>query len=363
MTTEAGDVLTHTVRSDEAGGRVDVLICSSGLLPSRAVAQRLIERNCVRVNGQTVNKRYKARGGDRISIEVPLAEHTEMLAEEIPLDVRFEDDWLIVLSKQAGLVVHPSHGHWSGTLVNALLAHSTELSGAAGEERPGIVHRLDKDTSGLMLVAKDDDVQRALQSGIQQRLIDRRYIALVHGRLVPDSGLIDAPIGRDAKDPRRMAVTDAARSRQAVTSFKTLERFEAGAVDDGYTLIECTLQTGRTHQIRVHAAYIKHPVVGDPLYGRKRIKEDLGLTRQFLHSYSLSLDHPVTGEHLEIRDPLPSDLLSALDSIADRSEGRTVVGEEVLAAALTPAGSPSACSLLDDTSTSAGTTPATPTEG
>ena len=359
MSSEAGDILTHTVRSDEAGDRVDVLIATSGLLPSRAVAQKLIEANCVTVNGQTVNKRYKARGGDRISIEVPLAEHSEMLPEAIPLDVRFEDGSLIVLSKQAGLVVHPAHGHWTGTLVNALLAHSSELGTVAGNERPGIVHRLDKDTSGLMLVAKDDDVQRALQSAIKQRLVDRRYIALVHGRIVPDSGLIDAPIGRDTKDHRRMTVTEAGGSRQAVTSFRTLERFDAGAVDDGYTLIECKLQTGRTHQIRVHAAYIKHPVVGDPLYGRKRLKEDLGLPRQFLHSYALSFDHPVTGLHIDVVDPLPSDLVAALGSIVDRSEGRTAAGEEVLEVALPAAGPESACSLLDGAS-SASAVPTAP---
>lgn len=328
--------INHTVRGDEAGGRIDVLISDIGLLPSRALAQKLIERNCVRVNGQTVTKRYKPRGGDRISIEMPVMEASELVAEDVELDVRFEDESLIVLSKPAGMVVHPAHGHWSGTLVHALLGHSDDLGTLAGEERPGIVHRLDKDTSGLMIVAKNDDVQRALQSAIKQRLVDRRYVTLVHGRIVPDTGLIDAPIGRHPKEPKKMWVSDAGGARQAVTSFRTLERFEPGAVDDGYTLVECKLQTGRTHQIRVHMAYIQHPVVGDPLYGRRKLKEDLGLERQFLHSYSLGFEHPVTGERVELLDPLPTDLATALRSIGDRSDGRTVVGDEILPVVLPP---------------------------
>ncbi len=326
----AEEVLNHRVRADEVGSRIDVLIAECGLLPSRAVTQKLIERNCVRVNGLTVTKRYKVRSGDRISVEVPPTESSELIAEDIPLDIRFEDESLIVLSKAAGMVVHPAHGNWSGTLVHALLGYSDDLGTLAGDERPGIVHRLDKDTSGLMIVAKNDDVQRALQSMIQQRLVARRYVALVHGRVVPDTGLIDAPIGRHPKEPRKMWVSDAAGARQAVTSFRTLERFGSDGVDEGYTLIECKLQTGRTHQIRVHCAYIKHPVVGDPLYGRRRLREDLGLTRQFLHSYSLAFDHPVTGARVDLGARLPDDLATALRSVADRSDGRTPAGDEVM---------------------------------
>jgi 23S rRNA pseudouridine1911/1915/1917 synthase len=330
VSARAKEDVTHTVRGDEAGGRIDVLIAENGLLPSRALAQKLIERNCVRVNGQTVTKRYKPRAGDRVTIEIPPMEDSELIAEDVELDIRFEDESLIVLSKAAGMVVHPAHGHWSGTLVHALLGHSDDLGTLAGDERPGIVHRLDKDTSGLMIVAKNDDVQRALQSAIQQRLVDRKYVTLVHGRIVPDTGMIDAPIGRHPKEPRKMWVSDAAGARQAVTSFRTLERFEAGGVDDGYTLVECKLQTGRTHQIRVHMAYIKHPVVGDPMYGRRRLREDLGLTRQFLHSYSLAFDHPVTGARVALVEPLPPDLAGALASIADRTDGRTPAGDEVV---------------------------------
>lgn len=324
-------LLTHTVRGDEVGSRIDMLLSEVELVPSRAIAQKLIEKNCVRVNGSTVTKRHRVRSGDHITVEIPPMEKSGLAVEAIPLDIRFEDDDMIVLSKVAGMVVHPSQGHWSGTLVNALLAHSDNLGTLAGEERPGIVHRLDKDTSGLMLVAKSDTAQAALSEMIKQRLVDRRYIALVHGPIVPDSGLIDAPLGRHPKDRQRQAVTDGTGSRQAVTSFRVLERFEASHLDDGYTLIECKLQTGRTHQIRVHAAYIRHPVVGDPLYGRKRLREDLGLTRQFLHSYTIAFDHPVTGERLSFTDPLPPDLSDAMRQLTDRSQGRTATGDEVLA--------------------------------
>ncbi len=323
-------LLTHTVRGDEADSRIDVLLAEVDLVASRAFAQKLIERDCVRVNGQTVNKRHKVRSGDRITVEIPPSEQSELVAEDIALDVRFEDSDMIVLSKAAGMVVHPAQGHWSGTLVHALLGHGDELGTLAGEERPGIVHRLDKDTSGLMMVAKNDDSQRALSSAIKQRLVDRRYLALVHGRIVPDSGLIDAPVGRHPKDRQKMWVTDASGSRQAVTSFRVLERFEAGDVDDGYTLIECKLQTGRTHQIRVHTAYIQHPVVGDQVYGRRHVKTDLGLTRQFLHSYSLAFEHPATGEHLVLVDELPPDLADALAGLAGRSVGRTEAGFEIV---------------------------------
>lgn len=337
MSAQESKRLTHIVHGDEGGGRIDVLIAEIGLLPSRAFVQKLIERNCVSVNGQTVTKRYKPRSGDRITIEVPPSESSELIAEDIALDIRYEDESLIVLSKAAGMVVHPAHGHWSGTLVHALLGYSDDLGTLAGEERPGIVHRLDKDTSGLMIVAKNDDVQRALQSAIKQRLVDRRYVTLVHGRMVPDTGLIDAPIGRHPKEPRKMWISDAAGARQAVTSFRTLERFEAGGLDDGYTLVECKLQTGRTHQIRVHMAYIKHPVVGDPLYGRRRLREDLGLQRQFLHSYAIAFDHPVTGERIALLDPLPADLATALGELQDRSDGRTEAGDELVPLVFPPA--------------------------
>ena len=192
------------------------------------------------------------------------------------------------------------------------------------------MHRLDKDTSGLMMVAKTDTAQVALQEAIKIRSVDRRYLTLVHGWIAPDTGLIDAPLGRDPRDRMRMAVSDCDDAKQSVTTFRVLERFEAGRFDDGFTLLECKLYTGRTHQIRVHMAYINHPCVGDPVYGQRRLKADLGLERQFLHAYRLELEHPVTGEQLRFLDPLPEDLASRLAQIAEYSSGRTQAGDEVL---------------------------------
>jgi 23S rRNA pseudouridine1911/1915/1917 synthase len=215
--------------------------------------------------------------------------------------------------------------------VHALLAHADDLGTMQGEERPGIVHRLDKDTSGLMMVAKSDRAQVALQEAIKVRSVDRRYLTLVHGWIAPDTGLIDAPLARDQRDRMRMSVSDRVDAKQSVTTFRVLERFDAGRHDDGFTLLECKLYTGRTHQIRVHMAYIKHPCVGDPVYGIGRLKADLDLERQFLHAYRLALDHPVSGEPLRFLDPPPEDLATRLAAIEDLSTGRTSAGDEVMA--------------------------------
>ena len=324
------DYYEHAVTPDEAGQRLDALLGSLEFLVSRSAASRLIEGGNVRVDGQVVAKKHTTRAGERIEIEVPPYDRGDLIAEDIPLDIRYEDEYMIVLSKQAGLVVHPAEGHWTGTLVHALLAHSDELGSLQGEDRPGIVHRLDKDTSGLMMVAKSDEAQVVLQEAIKIRSIDRRYLTLVHGRIAPDTGLIDAPLGRDQRERMKMAVSDAANAKQSVTTFRVLERFEAGRFDDGFTLLECKLYTGRTHQIRVHMAYIGHPCVGDPVYGQQRIKADLGLERQFLHAYRLELEHPITGEQLRFIDPPPADLASRLAAIAPDSAGRTEAGDEVL---------------------------------
>jgi len=320
-----------TVRGEEAGKRIDTFLGQTEQLASRSAAARLVEGGFVRVNGSLVSKRHIIRAGETITVDVPPAVGCGLEPEDIPLDIRFEDDHMIVLSKQAGLVVHPAHGNWSGTLVHALLAHSSGTLGTLqGEERPGIVHRLDKETSGLLMIAKNDRVQAALSEAIRIRAIDRRYVALVHGYVAPDSGLIDAPIGRDQRDRKRMAVVESSSARQSVTTFKVLERFMAGVHDDGYTLLECKLYTGRTHQIRVHMAYIDHPVVGDQMYGQRRLKKDRRLQRQFLHACRLEFDHPVTGEHLVFSDPLPEDLRHVLSEIEPDSMGRTELGEEVL---------------------------------
>lgn len=326
---DAAEYFEHVVKDHEQGLRIDVLLGELDLMPSRSAAARLIEDGHVLVDGTPVPKRHSVRPGERIEVEVPPREESQLVPEYIPLDIRYEDDDLIVLSKPAGLVVHPAQGHWSGTLVHALLAHSEELGSMQGEDRPGIVHRLDKDTSGLMMVAKNDRTQIALQEAIKVRAVDRRYLSLVHGWIAPDSGMIDAPLARDPRDRMRMAVSDRVEAKQSVTTFRVLERFEAGRHDDGFTLLECKLYTGRTHQIRVHMAYIKHPCVGDQVYGLGRPKADLGLQRQFLHSYRLSFDHPRSGKRLQFTDPVPEDLSSLLVGISDLSTGRTAAGEEV----------------------------------
>jgi len=325
------DFFQHVVAPDEAGLRLDVLLGSLQFLASRSAAAKLIDDGLVLVDGENAPKKHTVRAGEVIDIEVPPYDRGTLEPEDIPLDIKFEDEHMIVLSKQAGLVVHPAQGNWTGTLVNALLAHSDELGTLQGDERPGIVHRLDKDTSGLMMVAKSDEAQIALQEAIKIRAVDRRYLTLVHGRIAPDTGMIDAPLGRDQRERMKMAVSDAASAKQSVTTFRVLERFEAGAHDDGFTLLECKLYTGRTHQIRVHMAYIGHPCVGDPVYGSGRIKADLGLTRQFLHAYRLSLTHPVTGEELFFIDSPPIDLADRLGGLAEYSAGRTLAGDEVFA--------------------------------
>lgn len=334
------------VSESDQGTRLDVLVSTLAAVGSRSIAARLIEDGLVLVDGQPCAKKYSVRSGERIEVDFPEIDSAGLEAEDMPLDIRFEDEHLIVLSKPAGLVVHPAQGNWSGTLVNALLHHVANLGTLQGEDRPGIVHRLDKDTSGLMLVAKTDEAQVALQEAIKVRAIDRRYLTLVHGWIAPDSGLVDAALARDPRGRMRMAVSDRPEAKQAVTTFRVLERFEAGSDDDGFTLVECKLYTGRTHQIRVHMAYIKHPCVGDQTYGSGRPKANLGLERQFLHAYRLELEHPITAEHLVFVDPPPEDLGSRLRSLESLSTGRTPAGDEVLGSIMQEAVSPTAKGVL-----------------
>lgn len=318
-----------------AGTRLDSYLGGLVGAPSRSACANLIEAGAVYVNGEVcASKRYAVAAGDRVSMELPEPRDSGAVAgEPIPLDIRYEDDHLIVLSKQRGLVCHPAHGHESGTLANALVHHCggiEHLGRVQGDDRPGIVHRLDRDTSGLMLAAKDDDTQRALQNLIRTRTLDRRYIALVHGGIAMDEGTISTGIARSTRDRVKMAVSDDPFARQAITTFRVLERFAARGRDRGYTLVECHLYTGRTHQIRVHMRHIDHPLVGDPLYGRGDDRQNLGLTRQFLHSWHVRFAHPVTGETIDIADELPWDLAAALDEIAERSEGRTAAGDQII---------------------------------
>lgn len=322
--------IEHVVTEEDKGMRLDALVGTLQGVASRSAAERLIEQGNVIVDDRVATKKYRAHLGDRIHVEIPDTVAADLIPEYIPLDIRHEDDAMMVISKQADLVVHPAEGNWTGTLVHGLLAHSTELGSLQGDLRPGIVHRLDKDTSGLMMVAKTDEAQLVLQEDIKVKNVKRRYLALVHGWIAPDTGLIDAPIGRDDSNPMRRAVSDALGAKQSVTTFNVLERFDAGRFDEGYTLVECILYTGRTHQIRVHMAYINHQIVGDQMYGSRKERANRGLSRQFLHSYRLELNHPITHEELILLDPLPEDLQTLLDEITPDSVGRTTRGDEVL---------------------------------
>lgn len=327
-------LLSNTVDELHAGMRLDSYLFESGLYPSRSFAVKQIEAGKVFLNGDAVTKKTLVSNGDFVVYE--LEEQTERIPMEpqnIPLDVVYEDTDLIVLNKQAGLICHPSPGHPDNTLSNALI-YRYGREGVAhiqGDDRPGIVHRLDGDTSGLMLCAKTEDTGFALQDEIRSRNVNRKYLCLVHGNIAKDTGLIDAPIFRSDKNRLRMEVSDKPQARSSVTTFKVLERFEAGPKDNGFTLVECKLYSGRTHQIRVHMEYIKHCVVGDPVYGTTGKADNLGLTRQFLHSYFLEFTHPVTDNSMAFLAQLPEDLRLALSTLTSRSLGLTEAGKEVLA--------------------------------
>ena len=325
------------VGPESDGFRLDAFLATGEGMPSRSACSKLVEQGFVTINDTpATSKSEKLLLGDRVRATVddpePLVPKGGLSPNPyIDLDIRYEDEHLIVLSKQPGLVCHPSPGHVDDTLANALVAHCglAHLGTLQGEDRPGIVHRLDMDTSGLMLAAKDDSTQKALQDLIRLRTLDRRYVTLVWGYVAANSGTIDTGIARSTRDRIRMAVSDEPGAREAITTFRVLERFEAARRDEGYTLLECHLYTGRTHQIRVHMRHINHQVIGDPLYGRGDLAQNLGLTRQFLHSWSVSFAHPVSGETVELRDTLPNDLAAVLESLEGRSMGRTEAGEGI----------------------------------
>ncbi len=315
----------YVATAEDAGTRLDALMGERGMYASRSAAAKAIEAGRVLVDGQPASKKQSVRSGQAIVYEVDEETvDTPLRGEPIPLDIRYEDDHLIVLSKQKGLVCHPSDDHRDGTLVNALIYRygANGLCDVQGEkDRLGIVHRLDMDTTGLMMAAKTNVAGEALMAAIQDHVIDRRYLALVHGVISIERGMVDAPIARHATERTRMAIRDCESAREAITTFEVLRRFEPGPRDNGYSLIDCKLFTGRTHQIRVHMEYAKHPLVGDPLYTANRPKAETanrGLNRQFLHSFKLRLDHPITGEHMEFEDNLPDDLQDVLDSLEDR---------------------------------------------
>lgn len=322
------------VGPEYAGARLDVFLTEQQCYKSRSAAVKALDSGLVFVNGAIKAKNYTLAMGDTVVFEdLPTIERPPLVGEDIPLDIRYEDDYLIVLSKQTGLCVHPSPGHYGSTLCHALVHKygRDNLAHIQGDDRPGIVHRLDMETSGLLICAKTDEAGDELQDMIRLRTVDRRYLALVHGNIAHDTGMIDQPIARGYIDRLRMVVTDKGNAREAITTFKVLERFEAAGKDNGFTLLECKLYTGRTHQIRVHMEYIGHCCVGDPLYSWGPAEAQLGLDRrQFLHSYALGFDHPFTGEYLSFIDALPPDLDAALASLASRSMGKTAEGIQVL---------------------------------
>lgn len=287
----------HKLICTENGGRVDKFIADADIGLSRSAAASLIEKGAVTVNDKPVSKKTKLFEGDCITIEVPDPVPYEAKAENIPLDIVYEDSDLLVVNKPKGMVVHPAAGNYEGTLVNALLYHcGSSLSGINGVLRPGIVHRIDKDTSGLLIVAKNDTSHASLAEQIKEHSFTREYEAVVFGNLKNDEGTVDAPIGRNPNDRKKMCVTER-NSRNAVTHYKVICRYK------GYTHIRCCLETGRTHQIRVHMAYIGHPVAGDQVYGVKN--ERVSFTGQCLHAKKIGFVHPSTGEYMEFDSELP----------------------------------------------------------
>ena len=288
-----------------SGERLDVFLTEQNQDFSRSHVQKLIADGKVMVNGQQRKANFKLTAGDEITLEIPEAVEAEILPEDIPLDTLYEDKDIIVINKARGMVVHPAAGVFSGTLVNALMHHCTDLSGINGELRPGIVHRLDKDTSGVMVAAKSDKAHLSLAQQIKDKTAHRIYQAIVYGNIKEEAGIIKGDIGRHPVDRKKMAIVQDGKS--AVTHFKVLERFGE------YTLVECALETGRTHQIRVHMTHIGHPLVGNPKYGTNgKRKDNFSIQGQALHSMSLELDHPVTGERMTFNTELPEDMQKIL---------------------------------------------------
>lgn len=295
------------LRAETSGQRLDIFLAAAVPELTRSAAQRLLEQGNVTLDGAPLKKNARTEAGAEYELSLPELRETELVAQDIPLDVVYEDADVLVVNKPKGLVVHPAAGHEDGTLVNALLHHCGEsLSGINGEKRPGIVHRIDMDTSGLLIVAKNDFAHQSLSDQLKDHTLRRTYECIVRGGFREDSGTVNAPIGRDPRDRKRMAVTEK-NSRPAVTHWTVLARYGQ------YTHLQCRLETGRTHQIRVHMAYINHPIAGDPLYGVR--KPELGLTSQCLHARALTFRHPRTGEEITVTCPLPEEFERALEKL------------------------------------------------
>ena len=303
---------TYKISEAQKGERIDKALAMLEADWSRSQIQIWLKDGGVLVNGETVKTNYKVRPDDVINVTVPDAEPLDIEAEDLNLEIVYEDADVLVVNKPRGMVVHPAPGHTSGTLVNGLMHQVTDLSGINGIMRPGIVHRIDKDTSGLLMVAKNDKAHVSLVDQLVKKTVTRKYIALVHGHIPHDKGTVDAPIGRDARDRQSMTVVDS--GKHAVTHFRVLERF------GNFTLIECRLETGRTHQIRVHMKYIGYPLAGDPKYGPKKTIEFDG---QALHAAVIGFNHPRTEEYLEFEAPLPqvfTDLIEEMKENVDSKE-------------------------------------------
>lgn len=304
------EIRVFEVVAEEESERLDVYLARRAPEYSRSRIQKLIDDKQITLGGKPAKANYKVQPGDRIELAAPAVKPLEVVAEDIPLDILFEDSDVVVINKSRGMVVHPAAGNYQGTLVNALLEHCEDLSGIGGVARPGIVHRLDKDTSGVMMVAKTDRAHLHLAKQIKERTASRKYIAIVHGNVQADQGLIDAPIGRHPVDRKKMAV-NLEHGKEAKTKFRVLERF------GNYTVVECRLMTGRTHQIRVHMSYIGHPVVGDPKYGPKTAH--FSIDGQALHSAELAFQHPVTSQDMVFEAPLPADMEAILRELRARA--------------------------------------------
>ena len=288
----------YTYRAETGGERIDRYLNGHLEGLSRSYIQKLVQENNILVNGKPVKANYKIRENDVITVQIPDAETPDILPENIPLDILYEDDDILVVNKPKGMVVHPAPGHYEHTLVNAVMYHCGEcLSGINGVMRPGIVHRIDMDTTGSLLICKNDQSHRILAEDLKEHFITRRYHAIVHGNLKNDNGTVDSPIGRHPTDRKKMS-TKAPHARRAVTHYRVLERF------GDYTYIECELETGRTHQIRVHMASIGHPILGDPVYGPAKCP--FKLEGQTLHAKILGINHPSTGQYMEFDAPLPA---------------------------------------------------------
>lgn len=299
------DKTTLLVDEDLEGERLDAFVAERMEPLSRSQIKRLIEDGQVWVDGKVRKSSYRVKTGEVVAVEVPQAAPVKLQPENIPLEIIFQDNDVVVFNKPKGMVVHPAHGNWEHTLVNALLYHVKDLSGINGELRPGIVHRLDKDTSGVMVAAKNDMAHRELAEQIKAHTIERQYLAVVYGVIKENLGTVDAPIGRSKTDRKKMAV--AADGRSAISHYQVLERFK------DYTLVKVKLLTGRTHQIRVHMQYIKHPVVGDPLYTSRKAPK--GVSSQLLHAWVLGFNHPRSGEYLEFTANPPDEFMQFLSGL------------------------------------------------